>query len=155
LRQPSSAPVEIVKSDPAENAPTSADRTFERASDLRLSDARIIAYRDLRDAKTVDGSFQEQLDGPAVGFLLQISCPEYFRARRAKGAKVGDFEAIESIDQGCGEAIAKDGMPWKSTGGTRGRYARTQANVGAPLDDRSKKKRKFGGTIAVIAIQKN
>jgi hypothetical protein len=59
-RQPGRAvfsSAQIVARDQAENEPRRSNGASERAADLRFPDPWMIAYRDLDDAETLDGSF--------------------------------------------------------------------------------------------------
>src|SRR3954463_1537153 len=64
-----SAP-EIIAHNQAENAPTSTERTLQRAADFRFSDTRVVAHRDFDDAKSSQSAFEDHLNCPAIGGLL-------------------------------------------------------------------------------------
>jgi len=155
FRQASSASAEIEERNPAEDEPPRPQSSFDRAADFRSPDAWMIAYRDFRDAETAYGRFQDQLHGPPIGCLLELDRPEHLCAGGAERPKVGDLEPVKTVDQFCGEPVAKHGMPGQGAGRTRSGQAGTDADVGASFDDRSEEKRKFRGSIAVIAVQKS
>ena len=69
-----SAMPEIISHYQAENEPTGADRAFQRATDLRFSDTRVVAHRDFNHAESCQGAFQDHLNRPAVGGLFEREC---------------------------------------------------------------------------------
>lgn len=117
--------------------------------------AATIAYRDFHDAETVNGSLQDQLHSPPVGCLLQFDRLEDPCAGSAERSEVADRESVETVDQFCGQPIAKRGVQGECTGHTCTCKTRTDANVGASVGERSEEKWELRRPIAVIAVQKN
>src|SRR5262249_45835558 len=65
-----SSPPEIIAQYQAENEPRGAERALQRAADLRCSDTRMVAHRDLDHAKSGQAAFEDHLNRPAVsGFF--------------------------------------------------------------------------------------
>src|SRR6266496_1094530 len=82
---------EIIAHDQAENEPACAERTFQRAADLRFSDARVIAYRDFNHAESSEGAFEDHFNRPAIGGLFEGERAQYICAGSAKRAEIINF----------------------------------------------------------------
>src|SRR5262249_2218615 len=124
-------------------------------ADLRFADARIIAYLNFDNAKTLDGSLEDQFYGPAVRCLFELHCPEDVGACGAERAEVADLYPVEICDQAGCEPIAEPSVPGKRLWRAWTGKSRTDGDIGASLYDRSEKEREFGRPITVVAIQKN
>src|SRR5205814_3841107 len=86
-----SAVTEIIPRYQAENEPGGADRTLQRAADLRFSDTRMVAYRDFNHAEARECAFENHLDRPAIGGLFEGERAQYIGTASAKRAEIADF----------------------------------------------------------------
>ena len=115
----------------------------------------MITYRDLGDAETLDGSLDDQFHRPAVSGFFQINRAEDIGARSAERTEVADLYPVEVTDQACCQPVAEQRVPGKRSRRARTRETRTDGDVRPTLDDGSEEKRKLGGSIAVVPIQKD
>src|SRR5579862_4411788 len=65
-RFPRTAMPKIISHDQAENEPTGSDRALQDATDLRLSDTRIVADWDFNHAVSSQRAFQDHFHRPAI-----------------------------------------------------------------------------------------
>src|SRR5207253_5054937 len=126
---------EIIAHDQAENEPSGADRALQRTADLRFSDTRVVAHRNLNHAESSEGAFEDHLNRPAIGGLFEGERAQHICAGSAKRTEIGDFYSIEKPDQAGGETIPKHLMPRQRSSRTPLLEAGTERDVRTPLND--------------------
>src|SRR6266566_1539786 len=126
---------EIIAHDQAENEPSGADRALQRTADLRFSDTRVVAHRNLNHAESSEGAFEDHLNRQAIGGLFEGERAQHICAGSAKRTEIGDFYSIEKPDQAGGETIPKHLMPRQRSSRTPLLEAGTERDVRTPLND--------------------
>src|SRR5215467_12325903 len=127
----------IIAQDTGQDEPGSPDRALDRAADLGLSDPRIVADRDFHDAKSGDRPFQDHFDRPAIRSFFKGQGTKRFGASGTERTEVADVHAIQQPDQGGRQAIAEGLVPGQRAPFALAGKARTEHNIGAPLNERS------------------
>jgi hypothetical protein len=146
---------EVIRGNSTENEPRRSGRASQRSADFRPPDARIIAHRNLDNPEILAGSLQDQFHGPPVSGLFEGDCAENICSCGAERAEIADLEPVQIRDQLRREPVPEQVVPGKCSTGGLARETRTDGDVGAPLGDRGKQKRKFGRSIAIIAVEKD
>ena len=150
----SSAP-EVIAHNQAENEPSGTHRALQGTAYLGFSDTRVVAYGNFDDAKSGQCAFEDHLNCPAIGGLLQSERAQYIGAGSAKGAEIADVYFVEKPDQASGETIPKHLMPRHCPSRVLLVQAGTERDVRAPLRDWRQKNWQFGRPVAVVAIQED
>src|SRR6202046_3850810 len=138
-----------------EDEPRRSDRSAERATNLRCSDARIIAHRHLDDAESTESTFQNHLNSPAVTVLLELQAAKDVCSPGAERPEVAYTQAIQKPDQKSRQTVTKRGVPRQSAAHGLVPQARTQCDISPALNDWTQEKRQLIGSIAVIAVEEH
>src|ERR1700744_2376030 len=119
LRHSNSSLAKIVAQNPSENEPGRAKRAANRPADLRFSNARVVAHRNLYNPEPLQRAFQNNFHRPSVSRLFERKRTQNIRACRAERAEVRDPLLKQKRDQSRSKPVAKCGVPGKSTGNAR------------------------------------
>src|SRR5256885_12797294 len=68
---PGSSMPEIIADYQADNGPTGAAGALQRTADLRFSNTRVVAHRDLNHTESSQSAFKNHLNRPAISGLFQ------------------------------------------------------------------------------------
>src|SRR6516162_3228856 len=88
----------IIAHDPAKDEPCRSQRPLERAADLGLSNAWVIAHGDFDDAKSRESALQDHFHCPAIGSFFKGQGMQHIRAAGAKRTEVTDLHAVQKPD---------------------------------------------------------
>jgi len=120
-----------------------------------LPNAGIIADRHLNDTESTERTFQNYFDRPAVRHLLELKAAKDIGAPGAERSQVAYPQTVQKPDQeGC-QAVTEGGVPRHRPGDALLPEARTEGDIGTPLNDGGQEKWEFSRSIAVVAVKED
>src|SRR5579884_768442 len=127
---------EIIAHNPAEDEPSSTDRAFDRATDFRFANARVVADRNFHDAEAGECTFQDHLDCPTVGGFFKLESTKHIGTARSKRTEICNIHVIEKTNQRSRKMVAERLVPRHSATLVIPTEPATESDVRSPFEDR-------------------